>query len=90
MLPILALIIGLGSLACWIYVEVKIFQSGNIMMGVLGLCPLVAFIYGWIKNDELEIRNVMLIWSVLFVANIFLNIALRSSQAGAGGAGGGF
>ena len=82
MLLILSSIIGLGFLACWIIVLVKVFQSGNILMGVLSICPLVAFIYGWVKNDELKIRNVMLVWTVLFIANLFLNFAFAGAGAG--------
>jgi hypothetical protein len=73
----LAILVSLGSLACWIIVLVKIFQSGNIGMGIVGIiCPLVAFIYGWMKADEYKIKNVMLIWTVLVLASIGLNLAM--------------
>jgi hypothetical protein len=75
---ILSLVIGIGSLVCWIIVLVKIFQSGNILMGILGICPLVAFIYGWVKNEELGIRQIMTVWTILIIAGFIVNIAFAS------------
>ncbi|HEY2587819.1 MAG TPA: hypothetical protein VGI81_18890 [Tepidisphaeraceae bacterium] len=74
---ILAILIGLGSLACWILVLVKIFQAGQIGLGILGIiCPLFTFIYGWIKADQFGIRQIMIIWSVLVLANIVVSVAM--------------
>ena len=78
---ILAILIGLGSLACWILVLVKIFQSGQIGLGILGIiCPLFTFIYGWIKSDEFGIRQIMITWSVLVLASIIVNVAMPHQQ----------
>ena len=83
MLFALAILVSLGSLACWIIVLVKIFQAGNIGMGIVGiLCPLVAFIYGWVKANELRIQKVMLIWTVLVLVSIGLNLALPRPAIG--------
>ena len=76
MLLILSVLISLGSLACWIIVLVKAFQSGNVVLGIVCLCPLVAFIMGWVKSNEWNIQKVMLIWTVLVVASIGLNLAM--------------
>jgi hypothetical protein len=77
----LAILVSLGSLVCWIIVLVKIFQAGNIGMGIVGIiCPLVAFIYGWMKADEYKIKNIMLIWTVLVIASIGLNVAMPRPQ----------
>jgi len=75
---ILSAVIGIGTLVCWIIVLVKIFQSGNILMGILGICPLVAFIYGWVKNEELGIRQIMTVWTILIIAGFIVNIAFAS------------
>ena len=81
LLPI-ALICGLVSLVCWIMVLVKIFQSGSIGLGIVGIiCPLFAFIYGWMKADEFGIRNVMVAWSVC----IAINLVTQGAMAVAGG-----
>ena len=76
MLLILSILISLGSLACWIIVLIKAFQSGNIVLGIVCLCPLVAFILGWVKSKEWDIQKVMLIWTVLIVASIGVNLAM--------------
>jgi len=77
----LAILVSLGSLVCWILVLVKIFQAGNIGIGVVGIiCPLVAFIYGWTKADEYKIKNIMLIWTVLVVVGIALNVMMPRPQ----------
>jgi nitrate/nitrite transporter NarK len=77
MLEILSILVGVGSLVCWIFVLVRIFQAGNIGLGILGIiCPLFAFIYGWVKSEELNIRQVMLIWTVLIVVGLIINIML--------------
>ncbi|CAN5362122.1 hypothetical protein BH09PLA1_BH09PLA1_34320 [soil metagenome] len=78
MILTLVVLIGLCSLACWIIMLVKIFQSGDTLWGVLGLCPLVAFIYGWVKVKELDAQKIMLIWSVCVAANLLLNIMFRA------------
>jgi hypothetical protein len=78
MLLPLVVLIGLVSLACWIYVLVKIFQSGDTLWGILGLCPLVAFIYGWVKVNELNVQKVMMVWSICVGLNLLMNVLLRS------------
>ena len=71
----LAVIAGIAFLVCWIMVVVKIFQSGQTGLGILGIfCPLFTFIYGWVKVNEFGIKNLMTIWSIAigvgFVANL--------------------
>ncbi len=78
--------IGLGSLACWIITLVRIFQSDNgIVHGIIGIiCSLWAFIYGWMKADEMGNRQVMIIWTILIIAGIALNILTSVMLAGSG------
>ena len=80
MLMLLALLVSLGSIACWIIVVVKAFQSGNVVLGIVSLCPLVGFIIGWVKSNEWGLQKVMLIWTVLVIASIGLNIAMPRPQ----------
>jgi hypothetical protein len=78
-LQILAIAVGIGSLVCWIIVLVKLFQNGYTVPGIIGIiCALVAFIYGWMKADELGVKNIMLVWTGLIVASIVLNVAAAS------------
>ena len=54
----------LGSLVCWIIVLAKLFSNGYTTQGLLGLlCGIVAYIYGWSKADDLDVRPVMYAWT---------------------------
>ena len=68
------------SLACWIMVLIKVFQSGDTLWGVLSICPLVGFIYGWVKNKELGLQKVMLVWTACVVVNIVLSVLFRPTM----------
>lgn len=75
LLSVLANIALLGSIVCWILVLVKIFQKGQIGLGIVSIiCGIVAFIYGWMKATEWKIQNVMLIWTACIVAGIVFNL----------------
>lgn len=71
-------LVFIGSLVCFILVVIKMFQNNQTGLGIacLLLCwcvgPLIAFVYGWIKSSEWNIKNIMLIWSGLFAAAILL------------------
>jgi hypothetical protein len=77
-ISILSIIILLVSLGCWIFTLVKLFQAGKTLEGVLSICPLVGFIIGWVRANELDHKTIMLIWTACIVANIVLNILVRS------------
>ena len=68
-------IAGLGWVICFIIVLIKQFQEGGILHGIIGLitCGIWTFIWGWINSGRLNIRNIILIWTVLWVAAIILN-----------------
>ena len=71
-------IAGLGSLICFILVLVQMFKSGQTALGVacivllfcVGIGGLIAFIYGWIKNQEWGFTTVMLVWTACIVIGI--------------------
>jgi len=75
MLGILGMIAGLGSLVCFIIVLIKQFQNGGVLHGIIGIitCGIWTFIWGWINSGKLNIRNIMLIWTVLYIAALILN-----------------
>lgn len=74
MLNILALLASIGAFICFIIVLIKLFQEKGVLHGILGLiCGLYTFIWGWIHATRLNIKNVMLIWTVLLVVTIVLN-----------------
>lgn len=83
-LSILAIVVGIGSLICWIMVLIKLFQEKGVLHGILGIiCALYPFIWGWMNAGRLNIKNVMIVWSVCIVLGIILNggaSAMTASQ----------
>lgn len=74
MLAILAMLVGLGCLICFIIVLIKLFQNEGALKGILGIiCSLYTFIWGWMNADKLGIKNIMLIWTALIIVSLLLN-----------------
>lgn len=74
MLSILAMLVALGSLICFIIVLIKLFQNEGALKGILGLiCSLYTFIWGWMNSNRLGIKNIMIIWTILIIVMICLN-----------------
>lgn len=81
MVGILALIVGLGSLICFIIVLIKLFQNEGALKGILGLiCGLYTFIWGWMNAGKLNLRNIMMIWTVLIIIQIILNFVFGAAM----------
>ena len=77
---ILAMLVGIGSLICFIIVLIKLFQNEGALKGILGLiCGLYTFIWGWMNADKLGIKNIMLIWTLLILVSLVLNFAFGAS-----------
>ena len=68
-------IASLGCLICLIIVLIKQFQNAGVVHGIIGIitCGIWTFIWGWMNSGKLNIRNIMLIWTVLYIAAIALN-----------------
>ena len=76
MLSLLAMLMSLGALICFIIVLVKMFQTAGVLQGILGLiCSLWCFIWGWMNAGKLGIKNLMMIWTLLIILCIVLNVA---------------
>ena len=76
MLGIVAMLVGIGCLICFIIVLIKLFQNEGALKGILGLiCGLYTFIWGWMNSDKLGIRNIMMIWTLLIIIQLVLNFA---------------
>lgn len=74
-LQILTLLVGLGSLICFIIVLIKLFQNEGALKGILGLiCSLYTFIWGWMNANKLGIKNIMMIWTLLIIVYIILGM----------------
>jgi hypothetical protein len=76
MLSILAMIASVGYLICLIIVLIKQFQNGGVVHGIIGIvtCGLWTFIWGWMNAGTLNIKNIMMIWTLLFIICVTLNI----------------
>ncbi len=62
---------SLAWLVCWIMVLVKAFQANKIAVGILGiLCPIVALVWGWMNAGKAVPKNIMLIWTILWVVTM--------------------
>lgn len=72
---ILTLVTSLVSLVCFVLVLIKLFQSEGALLGILGiLCGIYTFIWGWMKNEEQGIRQIMIYWTAAIVAGIVFNL----------------
>jgi len=73
-MQILQMVVGLGSLVCFIIVLIKQFQIGGAIHGIIGIvtCGIWTFIWGWMNAGKANIRNIMLIWTVLFVVSLVM------------------
>jgi hypothetical protein len=81
MLSILAMLVGIGCLICFIIVLIKLFQEEGALKGILGLiCGLYTFIWGWMNADRLGVKNIMLIWTVLILVSLVLNFAFGAAM----------
>ena len=78
---IIALLVGLGCLICFIIVLIKLFTNEGALKGILGLiCGLYTFIWGWMNADRYGIKNIMMIWTVLLIISLILNFAFGVSM----------
>src|SRR5882672_10322735 len=76
LIGICALLVGIGSLICFIIVLIKLFQNEGALKGILGLiCGLYTFIWGWMNANKLGIKPIMLVWTLLILVSLVLNFA---------------
>jgi tetratricopeptide (TPR) repeat protein len=73
-------LIGLVSFVMFIWVLIKLFKHGGILLGILGIfCGLFTFIWGWINHKTYNLTKPMLIWTGCFVLTIILYVILGAS-----------
>lgn len=85
LLSLLLMAVGLGALVCFIIVLIKLFQSEGPLWGILGLiCGLYTLVWGWMNADKLNIRKIMMIWTILIVAQIILYFLVGGSMMSSG------
>jgi putative Ca2+/H+ antiporter (TMEM165/GDT1 family) len=57
-------------------VLIKQFKDAGPLHGIIGIitCSIWTLIWGWMNAARLNIKNLMLIWTILFVVYIILYI----------------
>lgn len=75
-------LLALAAFVVQILVVVKMFQNAGALHGILGIiCGLYAYIWGWMNSGKYNIRNLMIIWTVLIILIIILNLVFGASMA---------
>src|SRR4029079_9817743 len=74
---ILLVLVELAAFICFIMVLIKQFQTAGPIHGIIGIitCGIWTFIWGWMNAAQLNIRNIMLIWTVLIVICLIIQFA---------------
>lgn len=72
MLPIitgsLAFLAILGALVCTVLVLIQLFKAKGAAHGILGiLCGFYPYIWGWMNATTLNLKKVMIWWTLLMV-----------------------
>ncbi len=60
-------------LYCYITVLIKIYSVKGTVFLLLGIfIPFFAFIWGWIRNEELDDKNTMITWTITMVILVLI------------------
>ena len=80
-MQILAYVALIGAIICQILVLIKLFQQKGALHGILGIiCGLYPFIWGWINATRLNIKNIMLGWTILLVVyGVLAGMSMRGA-----------
>ena len=82
LLTLISFLCGIGSLVCFIFVLVKMFQNNETTMGIVcivttflcGIGVLITFILGWVNVGKWRIQQIMMIWTACIVLSIVVNL----------------
>lgn len=81
LLQLLSIVLGIVSLVCFILIIVKMFQSDDVILGVVGLVGLLAcglgalitFVMGWVNSEKYGAQQIMLVWTAAIVINLLIS-----------------
>ncbi len=78
---ILLLLVELAAFVCFIMVLIKQFQTAGPVHGIIGIitCTIWTFIWGWMNATSLNIKNIMMIWTLLIVICIVIQLVFGVS-----------
>ena len=82
----LMVLVQLAIFVCFILVLIKQFQNAGPIHGIIGIitCTIWTFIWGWMNATNFNIKNIMLIWSLLIVICLVIQFAFGVSLMPAG------
>jgi hypothetical protein len=82
-MQIIGMLVGLASFICFIMVLIKQFQNAGAVHGIIGIitCGIWTFIWGWMNATKLNIKNIMMAWTLLIVVGIIINVMFGSFYA---------
>jgi hypothetical protein len=82
LLGALTALTGIGLFICAIIVLIQLFKVKGAGHGILGiLCGLYPFIWGWINATTLNLKKVMLAWTILLIVFLVLEGVLMAAIA---------
>ncbi len=78
---ILLILVELAAFVCFIMILIKQFQNAGAVHGIIGIitCGIWTFIWGWMNATKLNIRNIMLAWTVLILLCLVIQFAFGVS-----------
>lgn len=82
-MQIIGMLIGLASFICFVLVLIKQFQNAGPVHGIIGIitCGIWTFIWGWMNATKLNIKNIMLAWTLLIIVGIIINVMFGAFYA---------
>jgi hypothetical protein len=82
LLGILMILVWLGCVICLVIVLIKQFKDAGAVHGIIGIitCGIWTFIWGWMNGTRLNIKTIMMIWSLLIIVWLVLRFAFGAGS----------
>ena len=82
----LLVLVELAIFVCFILVLIKQFQNAGPIHGIIGIitCTIWTFIWGWMNASALNIKNIMLAWTALWIICVVISFVFGVSFMPAG------
>ena len=82
LLGLLMILVWLGCVICFIIVLIKQFQDAGAVHRIIGIvtCGIWTLIWGWMNATRLNIKTIMMIWTLLILVSLVLRFALGAGM----------
>jgi ABC-type dipeptide/oligopeptide/nickel transport system permease subunit len=74
MMRSLAIVFGFISMFLFVLILARMFLTKGFLWGLIGIIPIVSFVWGWINVKRENLWRQMLIWTVSLIATALLTI----------------